>query len=672
MIPVETTVENFMTHRGKVSINFLPIKNAIVYGANGAGKSSLIVDPILFALFGSYRSRIADIIHESEDRCTVSFKFTKSDHVYEVTRVIHREKPSTLSLKEDDIPLKKERLKGTVQETLNNILGFNEKILLATCISQQDETNLLSNMRPSEREEILTTFLNLDIWYEKKQKAQEYITLRQDLDIATSQLEEEVKSLEIQNDQNDLLIKTTKSEIQVLTPRYQKQKGVVESLYKSFQENKSQQLLRDEVLNLEGTLKHLKTELNQTTNLYSIDQIEAEYLELEQRHDLLGKEKDDISEILSNTNTELLDIMTEINSIKNLQANEKQCEILDIVPCIGTEYHDKCLLLEKAQEAKNAISYFVTVNNANDLNEIASNKTRKYNELHNKYKELESQRRSIDLDIGRALSKLLDFKNNKIDPLNKKDTLEKQYNEAEKLYQDKNSQLQGVLFDPTSLYDAQATLHSLELQLSDLQTRLNNLLTKQNFDLKLWQSKKEELVKLRKEKQLYINYKVLHQAYSDIPSLLFNNTIPHIESYANYLLQEISPDKRMFLRTHRDTQKGTQMKSLDLLCSTPGGLRSFESLSGSEKFRHSLAFRLALAWVNSEMYNVPFNFFIIDEGFGSIDSESILVIKQMLRFIASKFNLFLVITHVDELKDTFDTQIVINPEGSKKRVIILK
>ena len=104
---------------------------------------------------------------------------------------------------------------------------------------------------------------------------------------------------------------------------------------------------------------------------------------------------------------------------------------------------------------------------------------------------------------------------------------------------------------------------------------------------------------------------------------------------------------------------------------TPTGNRDFSNLSGSEKFRQSLALRIAIARYNKERNNVTIDFFVVDEGFGSLDGENIVKTKQALKELASRFDLFLIITHVERLQDTFENKILINPQGKTDRIKVI-
>ena len=54
------------------------------------------------------------------------------------------------------------------------------------------------------------------------------------------------------------------------------------------------------------------------------------------------------------------------------------------------------------------------------------------------------------------------------------------------------------------------------------------------------------------------------------------------------------------------------------------------------------------------------------------DDINVFVIKQALQKVASEFSLFLVITHVQDLKDTFDTELVVSTLNNGSKIDIIK
>jgi DNA repair exonuclease SbcCD ATPase subunit len=189
----------------------------------------------------------------------------------------------------------------------------------------------------------------------------------------------------------------------------------------------------------------------------------------------------------------------------------------------------------------------------------------------------------------------------------------------------------------------------------------------------------KELLKLKEElkeyKELYnnlANYRLLYQAYNDIPSLLFELAVPTIETYTNEILARIFPAERVELRSFRETKSNTLQKTLDVVGTTSTGQRDFNDLSGSEKLRQSLALRIALARYVKECNQLDIGFMVIDEGgFGALDEDNLQPMKAMLADVAKMFDQFVIITHMDELKDCLETQIVVNPTGKGEKLTVI-
>ena len=94
-----------------------------------------------------------------------------------------------------------------------------------------------------------------------------------------------------------------------------------------------------------------------------------------------------------------------------------------------------------------------------------------------------------------------------------------------------------------------------------------------------------------------------------------------------------------------------------------GGMkRSVKTLSGGETFVISLALALALSDLASS--NVQIKSLFIDEGFGTLDPDSleqVLITLEELQEEGSK--MIGVISHVDSLKERITTQLRIIPNG---------
>jgi len=97
-----------------------------------------------------------------------------------------------------------------------------------------------------------------------------------------------------------------------------------------------------------------------------------------------------------------------------------------------------------------------------------------------------------------------------------------------------------------------------------------------------------------------------------------------------------------------------------------GKERSANSLSGGETFMASLALALGMAdEVQASAGGIHIDTMFIDEGFGSLSKDFLGTTVDVLNTLADNSHLVGIISHVDELKERIEQQIVVtkNPEG---------
>ena len=96
-----------------------------------------------------------------------------------------------------------------------------------------------------------------------------------------------------------------------------------------------------------------------------------------------------------------------------------------------------------------------------------------------------------------------------------------------------------------------------------------------------------------------------------------------------------------------------------------GTERSVKSLSGGESFLAALSLALGLSdEVQASSGGIRVETMFVDEGFGSLDSESLNTAYKALVGLAEGNRLIGIISHVTELKDKIDKQIVVKKERS--------
>ncbi len=164
-------------------------------------------------------------------------------------------------------------------------------------------------------------------------------------------------------------------------------------------------------------------------------------------------------------------------------------------------------------------------------------------------------------------------------------------------------------------------------------------------------------------------YRELAQAFGKkgIQALLIEMALPEIENEANRLLGKMT-DNRMHVKieTQRETKKGEVQETLDIKIADELGTRNYEMFSGGEAFRINFAVRIALSKLLARRAGAPLPTLIIDEGFGTQDVAGIEKVKEAINSIQDDFEKILVITHMEEMRDSFPTRIDIikTAEGS--------
>lgn len=100
-----------------------------------------------------------------------------------------------------------------------------------------------------------------------------------------------------------------------------------------------------------------------------------------------------------------------------------------------------------------------------------------------------------------------------------------------------------------------------------------------------------------------------------------------------------------------------------------GKVRSVKTLSGGQTFQAALSLALALADNIQKITNSNQNFFFLDEGFGSLDKDSLSVVFDTLKSLRKENRIVGVISHVEEMQQEIDTHLRIeNHEETGSRI----
>lgn len=173
------------------------------------------------------------------------------------------------------------------------------------------------------------------------------------------------------------------------------------------------------------------------------------------------------------------------------------------------------------------------------------------------------------------------------------------------------------------------------------------------------------------------HFKTLERAFGKdgVPALMIEQALPQIEDSANRLLDRLSGGA-MSVRfatqaEYKDKKREGLKETLDILISDPAGTRAYELFSGGEAFRVNFAIRLALSEVLAKRSGARLQMLVIDEGFGSQDTQGVQRLIEAINAVRHDFAKILVITHLEELKDAFSSRIDVEktPQGSRVKAL---
>ena len=126
-------------------------------------------------------------------------------------------------------------------------------------------------------------------------------------------------------------------------------------------------------------------------------------------------------------------------------------------------------------------------------------------------------------------------------------------------------------------------------------------------------------------------------------------------------------------RKEGGSKQGQSGLELDVIDHYNGTRRSVGSLSGGESFKASLALALGLSdEIQSSAGGIRLDTMFVDEGFGSLDENSLAAAMKALASLAEGNRLVGIISHVGELKRSIDKQIVVTKDktgGSRARIV---
>ena len=263
----------------------------------------------------------------------------------------------------------------------------------------------------------------------------------------------------------------------------------------------------------------------------------------------------------------------------------------------------------------------------------------------NEVSRLRTERQQIQKKIDDATASIKILKA-QLEELQKLDTEEKEEDIREKL-EEKNEQCQKI---------------------SDECNEISRILKNQEENVSRMQKLQRQIAD--KEKQTR-RWRMLNELIGDRTGNKFNDfaqdlTLSRLIKLANIRLKDLS-DRYLIDKPNDEEDDG--LVAIDEHMG--GQRRSVKTLSGGETFLLSLSMALALSDLASK--NVEINSLFIDEGFGTLDPETLdQTLDTLEKLQAESSKAIGIISHVDSLKERISTQIQLTRNGQGYSSLIIK
>jgi exonuclease SbcC len=235
------------------------------------------------------------------------------------------------------------------------------------------------------------------------------------------------------------------------------------------------------------------------------------------------------------------------------------------------------------------------------------------------------------------------------------------------------SQIETLIQQLQQTPEHQPQIQAIEQHLRERRTQLD----KQLAALGRLQQQQQHLDTLAQQQQTLTRqlettqrqHRVYHElahafGTNGIQAFMIENVLPQLEAETNRILGRLSANQLhvqfVTQRAGKGKNRGTAAKlidTLDILIADSHGTRPYETYSGGEAFRVNFAIRLALARLLAQRSGTALQLLIVDEGFGTQDTEGCDRLIAAINAIAPDFACILAVTHVPHLKEAFQARI---------------
>jgi DNA repair exonuclease SbcCD ATPase subunit/DNA repair exonuclease SbcCD nuclease subunit len=666
--PIRFEWNNMFSYGEGNSIDFQNLNSVVgLFAPNAAGKSTFL-DSLLFCCFDktSRTSKSTDILNVKRKNFSCRFEFEIDDERYFIERTGQYANAKTFRVAVEfwkiDAAGQTISLNGDQRRDTNNkirqYLGEYDDFVMTLFSQQKDNSNFIDK-RQSERKDILSRFLNLDVFDKAHAIANEEY---KKLNVIVSEYRKTDHDYEIELSQQRIAKIDTVIQ-QVNSARSEKITEVEEL------EQQVNELNRCIITNVQAIdvdqqqniIAQCQAKSSKCQN--SIDQLDKEIAEADEQIKRLSRIVDSASdETLPAKVKTYHDALTQSQNVRHalnlisatLQEKEKIDKNFE-----SYEYDPNCKYCISNPFVQSALA------NKTELQTLQQQQYDLTEELTVWQKQVADHKQFVEQDeLHRSSTKQLQQINIKRNSLESKLQLSQQELKSIELKQQAAEREIDIYENHKLELQKNQKIHQEISILNDhIRTVRAEIERYQQMLLKAHSERGTHENQIKKSKEyiekiqnLENRYKLLQNYLSitdknGLPYYLIQQITPIIEQEVNQILLKLSNFNINIECNGSDIDIYLQYSEEDVW--------PVELISGMERFLVSLSFRVAL----SNLSSLPkSNFLVIDEGFGVLDSENLNAIQQLFDFLSTQYDFLIVVSHIEYMKDFAASQIVIQKE----------
>tara|TARA_R110000744_G_scaffold73536_2_gene147204 strand:+ start:22529 stop:25705 length:3177 start_codon:yes stop_codon:yes gene_type:complete len=667
--PMKFEFSNMFSYGEGNSVDFSNMKGTYgLFAPNAAGKSALL-DALTYCLFDkcSRSSQARDVMNSEKDtfHCKLHFRIDGQDYFIERkgSKGLKGWKEGKYSVKVnfwtldeqgDEVSLNGEARYDT-NKLISSHVGHFEDFILTSLSLQNNNTGFIDKSQ-SERKDLLAQFLDIkvfdDLWRAASDEIKDVSALLKDFKRTdfTQQLADAETELEIKRERKQEVKKSSSSlsgkintldkRITTLQSKIIEVESVNEDLdsmkieharYLTQVEGITNRLHSDEAIAIENKEKIRKA----TTILeqYNISEVEDIFKILTSNREVVKELKAERDRIKVDVKYKL-EKLEASNSAFDPSCNfckERESASIKIQEDTRISLEQDKIKADTVIQKINECEWYISNNIGIEedytkiikINNLLSTIERERNVGRIAYYRAKEKCDGIQQSIARIESAMKKYHENKKAIIHNNKTNEQ--------ISDLSGKSDELVDTKVGIDEEFMTLHgAIEVALSTKNTITQSI------------KKAEELEQKFKAYEYYLDA----VQRDGVPYELITQVIPIIEEEVNDILAQIVEFKIMF---------ELDGKSINTyIVYSEDKTWPLELTSGMEKFISSLAIRTALVNVS----NLPRpNFLAIDEGLGNLDSENLNSLFMLFTFLKSQFDLLMIISHLDSVRDVVDNLI---------------